>query len=92
MIWSPSCFGIFEEIRCYVISWYYRVTNFGKWCRFLFVMEVWIYILFLEFRPGAEIGTLYVTNPIFPSSFRGLDVVILNLFFPFFNSFYLIHG
>jgi len=35
-----------------------RMTDFGRWCRFPFVMEVWIYFLFLEFWPGAEIGTL----------------------------------
>ena len=37
------------------------MTNFANWCRFLFVMEVWIYVLYLEFRPGAEIGTLQQT-------------------------------
>jgi hypothetical protein len=55
-------------------------------------IQVWICFSFLEFWPSAEIGTLYVTSPIFPSSFDGLDVVILSLFFPFVKSFSLIHG
>jgi hypothetical protein len=34
-----------------------RMTFFVKWCRFQLAIEVWIYFSFLEFWPGAEIGT-----------------------------------
>ena len=45
-----------------IVDCNYRVTNFGKWCRFLLAMEVRIYFQYLEFRPYADIGTLSTPN------------------------------
>ena len=46
------------QVRSRLPSCNHWVTILGKLCRFLLVMEVWIYFLFLEFWPRADIGTL----------------------------------
>jgi hypothetical protein len=67
------------------------VTGFAKWGRVQSVMEVWISFSFLEFWPGADIGTLYVTKAVFSSDVGRLGDVILSLIFPFVKVFCLVH-